>query len=495
MPNTVPEEFLTDKEILLKKHAEFKALNKEFEQYITDCEAQQIEVDEAKVEAFKTTLETMNKTIVDLEKKHYQEGQLDHIFADVYMHDGFFGQVSIRISKRADFSVPTAYVAVRKYNNSPEIVLGFNPIFMKGLSKKHQRGVVIHELYHVIFQHIFNRSVRTMDKNIQKLHNIATDLAINSIIGRDGMPEQCLFPGVHPTEWGGKPVDSNVARCIAELQPMEASEYYFKKLREAYHKDEQENGGGGVEITISTFDDHDQWGGDDNEEISEELREEISNKIREAIEKGVLNADRSNSWGSVPHKIQEEIRKLVSREVDWRSVLTNFIGRIRSSERSSTVKKINKKVPYIFPGVRRKMTSKFACFIDQSGSMSDEDIIQLFGELENLAKEIEIDVFHFDTEVDEESKMVWKKGKAAPKTLRTRCGGTDFNCVANYCNNPKTANYDGVVILTDGYAPTMGGIKNAKVLWVITKTGTMEHIRHGDLVVKMGSGERKFKTY
>ena len=74
-------------------------------------------------------------------------------------------------------------------------------------------------------------------------------------------------------------------------------------------------------------------------------------------------------------------------------------------------------------------------------------------------------------------------------------GGTDFNAIANYCNDPKKPTYDGVVILTDGYAPQMGAITNAKVLWVITETGTMEAVRQGDLAVQMKKDDGKFKTY
>ena len=139
--------------------------------------------------------------------------------------------------------------------------------------------------------------------------------------------------------------------------------------------------------------------------------------------------------------------------------MKSFIGRCRTQERSSTIRKINKKMPYIQPGVRRPLRAKFACFIDQSGSMCDQDIAQLFGELESFAKETELDVYHFDTEIDETSHTVWKKSSPFPKAHRTRCGGTDFQAVANFCNSrPNRGRWSGVVILTDGYAPVMGNV-------------------------------------
>jgi predicted metal-dependent peptidase len=112
-----------------------------------------------------------------------------------------------------------------------------------------------------------------------------------------------------------------------------------------------------------------------------------------------------------------------------------------------------------------------------------------------LSRETSIDVYHFDTEVDEKSFTVWKKGRATPKAHRTRCGGTDFNAVAGFCNKGENrGKWSGVIILTDGYAPIMGPIIGSRVLWVITESGTMEMVRPGDLACKMKSGDNgKFK--
>lgn len=431
----------------------------------------------------------LKEVILRIEKSKYYEGEFEPDFAQLYMMEPFLGGISVSVSKRADFSVPTAYVGIRKVDNSHDVVMGFNPSFFRSLSKKQRQGVIRHELYHLVFQHIFARSIG--DPALAKLWNWATDLAINSIIGLDNLPDMCLVPGHRNMDpQTGKPVEGIYADYIANAKPMQASDHYFHHLLELM----KENNHDEQDLTIGTggggFDDHSQW-----DDIPSEVQEEIRERVRGMIEEGVMRADQNNSWGNTPQEIQDYIRKMLSREIDWRSIVKSFFGRVRSQERSSTMKRINKKMPYVHPGVKRKFKSTFACFIDQSGSMSDKDIAMLFGELEGLAKETEIDVFHFDTEVDVNSKTVWKKGKPFPKPHRTRCGGTDFDCVANYCNNPKNPSWSGVVILTDGYAPTMGAIKGSKVMWVVTETGTMEHIRPGDLAVQMKKDQGKFKTY
>ena len=87
----------------------------------------------------------------------------------------------------------------------------------------------------------------------------------------------------------------------------------------------------------------------------------------------------------------------------------------------------------------------------------------------------------------EGNKLIVNKNMNNFKWKRTRNGGTDFDCVQRYLNNPKhRGKYSAVIIFTDGYAPKMGAIVGTKVLWVITESGDASNTRPGDLVAKMG---------
>jgi predicted metal-dependent peptidase len=319
------------------------------------------------------------------------------------------------------------------------------------------------------------------------VHNC--DMAINSIIGKENLPEFCIIPGVRPKDKEGNEQSNPYADFIANAPLMQASDYYFEELRKI--QEEQGDGDGDMsEYGIGTMDDHGGWA-----DLPPEVQDEIRGRVEEITRKAANKADRDNSWGNISAEIQEIIRRMISRQIDWRSIVRNFVGRCRTMDRTSTIRKINKKVPYKLPGVKRQMRASFACFMDQSGSMSDEDIALLFGELEGLSQETEIDCWHFDTEIDESSHMNWKKGMGFPKVLRTRCGGTDFQAVADFCNRQENrGKWSGVIILTDGYAPVMGAINGSRVLWVITETGTMDAVRPRDLACQM-SRNKQFKTY
>lgn len=427
------------------------------------------------------------------EERQVEHGEFDHDFLKVYMNDPFIGTVSLEVTKVPDFDMPTAYVGVRPYGRGHEVIMGYNPNFFRSLGPAQRQGVIKHEMYHLIFQHIFERAPG--DKDYQILWNWATDLAINSIIGEKNLPDACLIPGKSPIDPStGKEIDGPYAEFIKKAPKMESSDFYFEKLREIEEDQKKKGNPNSVKIAVGkgmdSIDDHGKWG-----DLPAEVREQIRDKVRDMLDKAVKKADRTNDWGSVPAEIAEVIRKILSREIDWRSILRQFIGRCRTMDRNSTIKRVNKKAPYKFPGHVRKYMANFACFIDQSGSMSDEDIAMLFSELEGFAQETELDVWHFDTEVDEKSHTVWKKGRPFPPAHRTRCGGTSFQCIADFCNRPENrGKWSGIVILTDGFAPTMGQIIGSRVIWVITEHGTMETPRKGDLAVQMKK-QKQFKRF
>lgn len=427
------------------------------------------------------------KALAEEKADPYKPGEFDPVWLKLYMDDPFLGGVSLQVTKVANFSQPTAYVAVRRNGKSHEIVMGFNPKFLRELPMNKKLGVLKHELYHLIFQHIFTR--RIGEKSYATMWNWATDMAINSIIGKENLPEFCIIPGVRPKDKDGEEQNNPYADFIANAPLMQASDYYFEELRKI-QEEQGDSDGDMAGSGIGTLDDHEQWS-----DLPPEVQDEIRGRVEEITRKAANKADRDNSWGNIPSEIQEIIRRMVSKQIDWRSIVKNFVGRCRTMDRTSTIRKINKKVPYQLPGVKRQMRASFACFMDQSGSMSDEDIALLFGELEGLANETEIDCWHFDTEIDENSHMNWKKGMGFPKVLRTRCGGTDFQAVADFCNKQENrGKWSGIIILTDGYAPVMGAVNGSRVLWVITETGTMDAVRSGDLCCQM-SKQKQFQTY
>ena len=153
--------------------------------------------------------------------------------------------------------------------------------------------------------------------------------------------------------------------------------------------------------------------------------------------------------GTVPSDVRKDILDRLSAKIDWRKVLRYFIKTSQRSDKRSTVKRINRRYPYIHPGRKVQRQAKIAISIDQSGSVDDEMLALFFAELNQLADLAEFTVVPFDTRVAEDKVFVWKKGEKK-KWERVLCGGTCFEAPTDFVNKGK---WDGHIILTDMYAP------------------------------------------
>ena len=119
-------------------------------------EAQILKEAEEKFKAIEKTYGT-TKVKQENENRHPDDiSDIDPIFGDLYMHEPFLGVVSAGITKVPDAKCPTAYVGARPNGKSHEIIMGFNPKFMRLWNSAKKKGVVKHELYHVVLQHIFS---------------------------------------------------------------------------------------------------------------------------------------------------------------------------------------------------------------------------------------------------------------------------------------------------------------------------------------------------
>ena len=377
----------------------------------------------------------------------------------------FFAALSRRIDKRATTSVPTAGVRV---TDDGRFEMLYNPDFMEriieecGEVKENRdnpyrwvRGILMHEFYHLIYGHV---TTRMPEGGMTKLWNIATDLAINTHIPDELPPSGCI-PGRGP---------------FAQLEPELSADAYYKILQDdeqaseddsdgskdssgdddgegqgqggqGDQDEEQDDNGGsnGGMGDAEPLDDHSGWGeavGEDaatNQQIAEErLKQMVKDAVQEASTKG---------WGSVSAGMRKQIVDSIATKVDWKKVLRSFVKASQKSSRRSTVKRINRRFPYIHAGKRAERVARVAISIDQSGSVSDTMLAAFFAELEQLSKYAEFVVVPFDTRVDEDLVYTWKKGEKK-KWERVMYGGTCFNAPTQYVNDNK---FDGHIVLTD----------------------------------------------
>jgi len=449
----------------------------------------------AKNENTSTDLGNERYSATDAETQAFD---INPYLVELMWSEPFYARILRGITKKSSEQIPTAGVMVR----DGEVTYIYNPRFLASLVKdegpKKVKGLNIHECLHLTFLHCSERKM-----NPHLIWNYATDCAINSIIPRELLPDCGIIPGEGFTPLTDEQKEKLTEERIAKYQRMSdfietlpvglSSEEYFALFmkNDDFTSDPEEGQGGeggeggepgegGPGGMPGTMDDHGGWG----EDINDQDREIIRGKMKQVLAEAVKECDSKGSWGTVPAETRAEIRAMISSEIPWQSVLKKFLGFSRRSSRATSRMRLNKKYPGVHSGYKRGYTSSVGVYIDQSGSVGNTELELLFGELTNLAKRTGFITYHFDTDVDEDSRTEWKKGKI-PAPHRTRCGGTCFTAPSVHANK-RRKEFDGYLILTDGYAPDPGPSRLRRG-WIITPDGEAQDWmkRGNDFVIAM----------
>lgn len=374
--------------------------------------------------------------MAEINDSYWSDGNLNKWIFKLLQAEPFYAVISRYITKRENHKIPTARVYIDK---NGYLFMEYNPEFFKPLTETETLGVLKHEFNHIIYGHLTER-FHLLAKEDHRYWNIATDLAINSLLGEDQLPSDCLFPG--KGEFKDMPKD-------------QCAEWYLSRVRKD-HEDAQDGQS-----------DHSAWGDDDDDGGgASDGRHEIAEKrIKEMMEKAVKECAAGRGWGTVSEGMRKDIMDRIRTVIDWRKVLRFFVQQTQRADKVNSIRRINKRFPYIHPGRKILRHAKIAISVDQSGSVSDALLIAFFSELASLSKYAEFTVVPFDHEVAEDEIFVWKKGQKV-KAKRVRCGGTNFDAPTRWVNERA---FDGHIICTDMEAPTPIASK-VKRLWATDKS-------------------------
>ena len=388
-----------------------------------------------------------------------QEFDLNLNTARLLMEEPFFAAISRRIDKRASYAIPTAGVMVNP--DTAQFEMLYNPKFFADLTDLQRSDILKHEFYHILFEHVTGRM--PADVNM-KLWNIATDLAINSHL--HNLPEGGLIPGEPDTPFEHLPRGESAEWYLANMPEFDNDKGDNQSGPSSSESQGQGSSGGDPSDGDSqsdgipdTLDDHSGW-----QECSQEVKDMAKERLKEVVRKAAEEASASNRWGSVSHDTRKKVMKMLETKVDWRKVLRYFVKSSQRANRSSSIKRINRRYAYVHPGRKANRVARVAVSVDQSGSVDDNMLALFFAELNKLAQIAEFVVIPFDTRVDESKVFTWKKGQTKLPE-RVLAGGTCFDAPTDYVNNEG---FDGHIILTDMCAPKPKSSKCQR-MWMTTK--------------------------
>lgn len=223
--------------------------------------------------------------------------------------------------------------------------------------------------------------------------------------------------------------------------------------------------------------------GRDGEDESEDgLGEMLPDKHRDLAElwdedelavqmiNGIINT--TKSWGSLEGNFAELLQASVKAKINWRNIFAGFRASIISSKRKLTRMRPNRRTGFANMGSVRRFDTKLLVAVDVSGSISTKSLEYFYGVINSAFRYgfESIDVIQFDCGV----RAVHSLKKVIRDVAIIGRGGTSFQEPVDYAHENG---YDGLVVLTDGYAPEPiipQGFKTG-ILWVCENESCLNH--------------------
>ena len=184
-------------------------------------------------------------------------------------------------------------------------------------------------------------------------------------------------------------------------------------------------------------------------------------EITVAMIDGIIES--TKDWGTLAGNFAERLKASTKARINWRNVLSGFRASILSTERKLTRMRPNRRTGFENRGSIRRFNTKLLVAVDVSGSISSVDLSYFFGVINSAFRYgfTAVDVIQFDAGV----QVVQTLKKVLRDVTVLGRGGTSFQEPIDYAHENG---YDGLVILTDGYAPEPVIPENmrCKLVWV-----------------------------
>ena len=416
---------------------------------------------------------------------------------ELMLKEPFYGLFLITLNKVWRKNLDTAGVS----KNGINMQLAINPTFWDNLCSEYKVGILKHELLHIAFHHL---SLRDRYKD-HRLFNIAADLEVNQYIDRKYLPggnypdqetykaDTEIFLNEVKRKLEAKEITKEEAkeemlkipmRAIfledfkeLDLESRKGTDYYYKKLQE-----EQTAGGG----NCPAFDElmegngnseqqphhaHTTWNEfDDLSEAEKKLIEKQTDYQLKEVAKQV-----KKGRGYIPGEIADYINGLFDDtppKFDWKSFLRMFVGGSIKTFTKKTRRKLSRRYEGQ-PGLRVKQKKHILVAVDTSGSVSDDELVEFFGEIHHMFKTgADVTVVQCDAAIS--SIKPYRRPEDGKIELHGR-GGTSFQPVIDYYNENQR-NFSCLVYFTDGEACNPDPKPKGRMLWVLSERSYMEGI-------------------
>jgi predicted metal-dependent peptidase len=413
------------------------------------------------------------------------------LIAQYVLKYNYWGYLFSRIRRKPGTWLPSIMGVAAEMDGT--ITLWYHPELVDKTDDVNMSKILEHEGMHLLNKHI-PRLIRIIadETDITKLHmkrdlwNWASDAACNQqaklkddliVAGEKWpliFPEKLKLPNNKTAEW-----------------------YYYELLKN--NKDEMEAMSKAMKEFKKMLSNHSTWGKGldkcaDPNALSRKLDSFITDIIKESVKS--FSKDR----GNLPAHIRELIEAALGPpKVPYYALIKKLIKGSRLSKFKRSHTKVNRKRGYVFvmndtglpqispfPGRTRDFTFNVGVLIDTSGSMDMQWISEGLSGVRNILerdRHCYVTVMQVDTVIEDEYRP--KKISEIKFEAKGRGGTTLFPGL----ERSKQLGVDVCLAFTDGYCEDINSIPRKllpkKIIWVITPSGTPDHIYKTGYVVRI----------
>ncbi|WAI96152.1 metallopeptidase domain protein [Vibrio phage vB_VhaP_PG11] len=328
----------------------------------------------------------------------------------------FISAVMMALEFKVDNEIPTA--------QTNGLTIAFNEEFYKNLTVNQRVFLVLHETWHVAFDHILRATDMGYDL---KRWNYATDYVINNMLVAEG----------HEFIQGGL--------LDPKYNNMTAEEVYAA-LPES-------------PSTPNVLD------GDLGQPGSAEEKDDMRAKVQEVIAKAAMQASMANQAGSVPSDIMRAIEEARNPKLPWPVILEQFLTERIQDEYSWN--KRNRRFNHIYlPSLDNEGMGEIRSYVDASGSISQKELALEVAEMryiKEVANPISMTLRAFSTVLGKE--QTFARDEEIEFDVDASGGTCGTPIIRDLEQHPEC---EVAVIFTDGYVdfPSIENV-NAELIFVI----------------------------
>ncbi|MCI1975295.1 MAG: VWA-like domain-containing protein [Limosilactobacillus sp.] len=169
-------------------------------------------------------------------------------------------------------------------------------------------------------------------------------------------------------------------------------------------------------------------------------------------------------------------------QFNWQQVISYQFGTIAAG-REEVVYRFNRRQPWRMelPGTVSRLVPRILTFVDNSGSVTDDELEGMLSQLSRLAsnKHLPLEIYPFDAQVHSEQRQKLINGGRVT-FRRVGGGGTSFQCIFDFLHNQRVnPTSSQVIIMTDGWGEeSINSYNFHHVDWLLTGAVTDLSVKH-----------------